>query len=203
MYGAFSSTDSAVFSLTLLHAFIEPLTGKDGVVCLWRRMLFFDFFAWDTPVCACVPVCNALCVLDFMGKQSSLFFLINSSCLNKTRMTTGTPPPPPKKKNSLPRMESYARTRMRPVNHSPKRRRLWLTASNPSTSVLSAFPALTNSGSKWSKCSCNNLREPKIQQKSRPCGFKPFLFCSCVSNEHQGSKARASFAKRSLAQPWC
>ena len=71
---------------------------------------------------------------------------------------------------------------------------LWFTVSNPSTSALIAFLTCTNSGSK-----CNNLRESKLQLKSRPCRFGLFLFCSCVSNENQGPNARASFAKQNSA----
>ena len=98
-------------------------------------------------------------------------------------------------------MESYASTRVRPVNHSPTRAGLWFTVLNPSTSALIAFVTFTNSGSK-----CNNLCEPKLQLKSRPgtvivdVGHGRLFFCSVhLFQTSPNCNARASFAKQNSA----
>ena len=92
-------------------------------------------------------------------------------------------------------MESYASTRMRPVNHSPTRasQRAVIHRVEPEYKRFGCISDMHKFGVKvqqvmWTKTSAEIISR-----------YGLFLFRSCVSNEHQGPNARESFAKQNSA----
>ena len=59
------------------------------------------------------------------------------------------------------------------------------------------FDCISHGHAQSSGSKCNNLCEPKHQQKSRPCRFGLFLFCSCVSKAQ--CKGNISHTKFSIS----